>query len=268
MIRLQITFLLKSKMNELFSLIDKKIKARKLIGFQEIKKAALAIKQMSDLSLNQKNDNKNIAFGTNKNDKDLITNNILQKINHIAHKIFRLYDRKIIMSELFYFIKWRENSKNLKYIEGLKTELDKRIKSKYDVKIEEFDNLMKKLNQESKAFKVKVETFEKNFLTHQKQINEFEIKEKEFLKHNKLLAEEKKKKVDNLNQAKNDLKANYAKIENYLKELEKTSQSEIENQNEKEMFLNNYINEMNSLLDFYEMKSSNFISSVSVDIKP
>ena len=46
------------------------------------------------------------------------------------------------------------------------------------------------------------------------------------------------------------------KIENFIKELEKNTEKEKETQFEKEIFLNNYINDMNSLLDFYEMKSS------------
>ncbi len=207
--------------------------------------------------------NKNRALEIN-SDKSLliIKKNIMQKIKQNTRNIFQLYSNKIAISKQFHFIKWKETSKNQKYIEGLKSELDKKIKSQFDAKMDQYDKLLKKLNQESKEFKTKMDCFEKNILTQQKIISEFDVKEKEFLKQKKLLAEDTKKKLDNLLQTKNELKENYSKVENYVKELEKTFQIEIENQNEKEMFLNNYINEMNSLLDFYEMKSSKFFLNI------
>jgi len=233
---------------------------QKLIVFQKIKNTIERSNKIKKNEINHKektNTDKNMIY--NKiSEKYIFMNKVLQKIKLKTKTIYDLYNEKLLISKQFHFTKWREIGKNKKYIEGIKTESEKKVKSKYSTKIEEFETILKKMNQESIAYKTKIDDFERNFINHQKKINGFEIKEKEFFKQSKFFTGERKKKLDNLDLFSIELKAKCAEIENYIKELEKSYQTEMENQTEKELFLINYINEMNSLLDFYEMKSSNF----------
>lgn len=251
--------MLKSRINKLFRIFDKKLQLKKFIAFQKLKSTIIQKQPFYSNSNSAFQQQTNETKRNENNDKALIIHNILQKIKQNARKIFQFYEKKILFAKQINFIKWKETCKNQKLIEVLKAEFDKRSKTKYDGKMEELEKLSKKLNEQSKEIKAKMDTFEKNFLSQQKKLNDFEIKEKEFFKQNKQSAEEKNHKLENLSQAKDELKANYSKIENYVKELEKTYQLDIDNQNEKEIFLNNYVNEMNSLLDFYEMKSRKII---------
>jgi len=189
-------------------------------------------------------------------DNDIVKKKITQKIKLNTLKILKIYDKNINIKKQNYFIRWKESGKYQKYIDNIKNEIEKKMKIKYEIKIEEFEKNIKKYNREIKELKSKIEIFEKNYVNYQKKINEFEIKEKEFNKQNKIILEDKKKYMDKLKQVNNDLKNNISKLENYFKELEKSYEIEIDNQKEKEIYLNNYITEMNSLLDFYEMKSS------------
>jgi len=172
-------------------------------------------------------------------------------------KIIKFYERKIILKKQTYFIKWKESGKYQKYFDNLKSEIEKKFKNKYDSKIEEYEKNIKKYNQELKELKKKIGACELNFENYQKCVGDFEIKEKDLINQNKNLLEDKKNILEVLKQVNKELKINISKIENYLKELEKSFEIENEIYGEKEIFLNNYIIEMNSLLDFYEMKSSN-----------
>lgn len=259
LISFQISFLLKTQISKIYSIIEKKLKIIKFLAFQKIIKPSLQLKRLVENKGNSLYANNKIP---NDSIEDLyLMGKITQKIKYKTKYIYDLYHKKLLLTKQSYFIKWREMGKNHKNMETIKNELEKRVRAKFSLKIDEFDKELKKLNQESISLKHTLDNFKEKLALYQNKINQFDIKEKEILIQNKIYMEDKRKIVDELNQANTELKSNYFKIESYLNELEKSFHYEKENQTEKEIFLNNYVNEMNSLLDFYEMKSSKFYYS-------
>lgn len=263
--------MLKMKLGSLFRIIEKSIKTKKLLTLKKLRNYAeedrtkKSNNKQGDKSLNIITNNK--YFNVKKSIEDesenglLLKQEILQKIKAKALILFKLYDKKITLSKLNYFMKWKESGKYQKYFDSLKLDLEKKIKIKYEIKLDESEKTIKKYMKENKELKSKIDNFESNYLNYQKKVSEFEIKEKEFIKQNKSLLEEKKKNSERLKQMNIDLKQSFSKLENYMNELDKSFELEKESQSEKENFLNIYINEMNSLLDFYEMKSSKYLLS-------
>jgi len=294
--------MLKMKLGSLFRIIEKSIKTKKLLilkklrNYAEEARAKKANIQQGDNSLNIISNNKNVKdkkFNEYENENSfLLMQEILQKIKAKALIFFKLYDKKMTLAKQNYFIKWKESGKYQKYLDSLRSEVEKKIKIKYEIKFDESEKTIKKYMKENIELKSKIDSFENKYLNYQKKVSEFEIKEKEYIKQNKSLLEEKKKNSERLKQMnidlkqsfskleiymneldkslleekkKNserlkqmniDLKQSFSKLEIYMNELDKSYEFEKESQSEKEHFLNTYINEMNSLLDFYEMKSS------------
>lgn len=254
------------KLGSLFRIIEKSIKTKKLLilkklrNYAEEARAKKANIQQGDNSLNIISNNKNVKdkkFNEYENENSfLLMQEILQKIKAKALIFFKLYDKKMTLAKQNYFIKWKESGKYQKYLDSLRSEVEKKIKIKYEIKFDESEKTIKKYMKENIELKSKIDSFENKYLNYQKKVSEFEIKEKEYIKQNKSLLEEKKKNSERLKQMNIDLKQSFSKLEIYMNELDKSYEFEKESQSEKEHFLNTYINEMNSLLDFYEMKSS------------
>lgn len=192
----------------------------------------------------------------NRTNDGLASNIVLSKIKKHLQCLFIIYSNKIAFQKHSLFTKWFEIAKNMNHLEVLNHELEKRLNKKYEIKLSETSRIFIKSEKENKDILLKLEYFEKNKAIYLKKIIEFEDKEKEQNRLIKTLKDEQKKKFEVLKEIKAELKTKLSIIDNYISELEQCKIGLKEYEAEKETFLNSYISDMNSLLDFYEQRSS------------
>lgn len=140
-------------------------------------------------------------------------------------------------------------------IENLNGEIEKKISSKYEIKLKEYEKKIKIFDSEYNELKYSLDNFENKQKKLSEQVSNLQEKEKDYLNRSKDILEDKKINLEKLKDLKAEITQKCSKIENYVRELDNVLLTEKENVKDKENFVNNYINEMNSLLDYYEQKS-------------
>jgi len=235
--------MIKKRTKKFYDFLENKIYLHKLKAFNEIYKFI--------------NSNKNQNISNNKENEESNINSIflLNKMNTNFQNILRIFKNSTIFLKEKYFNKWKNLINSAKDKENLNEEIEKKISSKYEIKLKEYEKKIKNFDIEYNELKLNLENFENKQKNYNEQISDLQEKEKEYLLKSKNILDEKKINLEKLKDLKADLSQKCAKIENYIRELDNVLLTEKENIKDKEAFVNTYINEMNTLLDYYEKKS-------------
>lgn len=181
------------------------------------------------------------------------------KLKNIFITIGDRIDNKLKLLCMKYFLKWNNIIKFNKYSNKFKNEQEKKISEKFESKITEESKLLKKLEKEKVEVSIRNESLLQSIQVYSLKINSFGEKEKNLISRLKTLDNEKKKNLIDLqkNEANIDKKIENIELEN--KNFENKIEHLKEIKAEKDSMINNYIDEMNYVLDIYEMKTSKFI---------
>lgn len=232
---------MKKRIKQIFNIIEDNINKQKLLSFNKIKNHLLNFPEKKE----QENNIQSIY--------------LIGKINSNLCKILQIYTKSNFFIKQKSFNKWRKINFNIRETENQNGEIENKIKMKYDQKLKEYENKIQICENEFNELKINLQNLENK----QKKLNESLIylkeKEEKYVEQNKIIQEEKKICQDKLKDLKSEITIKCAKIENYIRELDNVLLTEKENTKDKEAFVNNYIAEMNTLLDYYEQKSGIFI---------
>jgi hypothetical protein len=213
---------------------------------------------------NEKNKNKDKKVHNTENIKeDYLTlyhyENYLMKnrLRNIFLSISNNINNKIKSLRLKYFSKW-VNISSLNIITNkFKSEQEKKIIGKYESKISDENKTIKKLEKEKVELSIKNDSLLQSIQVYTLKINSFNEKEKNLINKVKTLENEKKKNLIDLqkNEANIDKKIENIELEikNFDNKIEHLKDIKIE----KDTMINSYIEDMNYVLDIYEVKISN-----------
>jgi hypothetical protein len=240
--------MIKKSIKKLIEFLENKIYIQKLKTFNEIKLFANSI---SNSYINDKKENKE-----NK-ENNINSIYLINKIDLNLRNILRIFKNSTIFLKQKYLNKWIKILNSEKEKENFNDEIEKKISLKYELKLKEYEKKIKTYDIEYNELKLNLEKFENKQKKLNEQVSILQEKEKDYLLKSKNILEEKKINLEKLKELKADVSQKCAKIENYIRELDNVLLTEKDNVKDKEAFVNSYINEMNSLLDYYEKKTGN-----------
>ena len=223
------------------------------------------------------NDNKNFCASCNLNLNNLNSDESLD-LNKVSIENFVLlnYEKKSLLSKIRnffksllnnisnrqkvflskYFSRWNNLSKYGKYYSNIKNEYEKKYASKFEVKIQENNKILKKLDKEKVEITIKNESLLQIIQVNTLKINTFEEKEKNLDAKLKALTNEKKKVLSDLQKNEAHIDNKISNLENFVKELDIKVDKLTEDKLEKNIIISKYLDEMNHVLDYYEKKTS------------
>ena len=253
----RIMLMIKKRIKFFFEFMENKIFLQKLKAFRNIR----------NYTIFSEDDKIEILSKKEKKETNINSIYLLNKISLNINNIFRIFKNSTISIKEKYFNKWKKITNSAKEIENLNGEIERKISSKYENKLKEYEKKIKHFDNEYKELKICVDNFEIKQKQLSSRVSEMQEKEKEYLFKSKNILEEKKINLEKLKELKAEISQKCIKIENYIRDLDNILLSEKDNKKDKEAFVNSYINEMNSLLDFYEKKSSKFFFIILLTIR-
>jgi hypothetical protein len=248
--------MIKKRMKGFIEFLDKKINIQKLRTLNDIKSFAFSnLNKNQNKLIIENNENEN----EEKNINSITSIYLMNKIHLNLRNILRIFNNSAIFLKQKYLNKWKYIISSEKEKENLNDEIEKKISSKYELKLKEYEKKIKTYEFEFNELKLNLEAFENKQKKLNEQVSNLQEKEKEYIFKTKNIMEERKINLEKLKDLKADLSQKCSKIENYIRELDNVLLTEKDNIKDKEAFVNTYVNEMNALLDYYEKKSGNKI---------
>jgi len=184
---------------------------------------------------------------------------LIKKIHNNFQRIFNINKNKKKLFLSKYFNKWYNKVTHMKFFLNMKNEYDQKYSNKFEVKIQENQKHIKKLDKEKLENTIKNESLLQSIQLNTLKLNKSKEKEKSLNLRLKTLTNEKKKVMSDLQKNEANIDNKISNIQNLLKNMENKLIKIKEDKSEKNNLLNKYVDEMNDALDYYENKTSNYI---------
>jgi hypothetical protein len=179
------------------------------------------------------------------------------KIKNIFLSISENFNNKIKSLRLKYFSKWVNISRLNKISNKFKSEQEKKIIGKFESKISEENKILKKIEKEKIELSIKNDSLLQSIQVYTLKINSFNEKEKNLINKIKTLENEKKKNLIDLQKNEANIDKKIENIELEIKNFDNKIEHLKDIKVEKDTMINSYIEDMNQVLDIYEVKISN-----------